>query len=137
MKKSLETLRNEALDALQCDDLFVDMVNELDSYMGYADGFRAYPMDEINDLFCDTKVSDFLDKLAGDFCHTDDYMVDTIYGLSSTNDIAGLYRDNVDEEDLLDNIIEYCDEIWFYNNDFESLIMAIVNYDDEQNTLTA
>ena len=100
-------LINAALRELKDnDDLFVDMVNELDSWDGYADGFRGYPMYELNDLFCDCKVSDFLDKLAPGFNHTDEYMIDTIYGLDSTNDIAGVYRNNVDAENLLDEIID-------------------------------
>lgn len=130
--KKYDALVNEALEMLKNDDeLFVDMVNELDSWNGFADGFRAYPMDEIDELFCDTKVSDFLDKLAPGFNHCDDYFVDSIYGIDSTDDITGLYRDNVDDGELLDNIIDNYNHLYFSDDDFQELIDAIVNYDED------
>lgn len=131
MKKALEMLNTD-------DELFVEMVNEMDSWNGFADGFRAYPMWELDDLFCDCKVSDFLDKLASGFNRHDEYMVDTIYGLDSTDDIVGLYRDNVDAGELLDNVIENWNHLYFSNDEFEDLITAIVNYsEDEDETETA
>ena len=125
INKAMEMLKNDG-------ELFVDMVNELDSWNGFADGFRAYPMWELDDLFCDCKVSEFLDKLADGFNLRDEYMVDTIYGLDSTNDVEGLYRDNVDEGKLLDNIIENMNHLYFSNSEFEDLVSEIVNYSEEQ-----
>lgn len=125
IKKALKMLNTDG-------ELFVDMVNELDSWDGFADGFRAYPMWELDDLFCDCKVSEFLGKLADGFNLRDEYMVDTIYGLDSTNDIEGLYRDNIDAGELLDNIIEYSNHLYFNNSEFEDLVSDIVNYSDEQ-----
>lgn len=133
MKKNYEALMNEALETLKNDgEIFVDMVNELDSWDGFADGFRCYPMWEIDDLFCDCKVSEFLDKLAPGFNHTDEYMVDTIYGLDSTDDIESVYRDHVDEGELLDRIIENANHIYFSDSDFEDLIDSIINYEEEE-----
>lgn len=125
--KTYEELKNEAIEALKNDDdLFVDMVNELDNWNGYADGFRAFPMYELDDLFCDCKVSEFLGKITSDFNLQDDYIVDTIYGLDSTDDIAGHYRDNVDEDDLLDHILSHVGQLDFWNHeDFKELIEAI------------
>lgn len=124
--KNYDVLVKEAIEELKNNDnLFVDMVNEVDSWNGYADGFRCYPMYELDDLFCGVTVSDFLDKLGRDFNHNDDYMVDTIYGLESTDDIVGVYRDNVDEGDLLDQIIEYANHLYFSDSDFEQLISDI------------
>ena len=129
----------KALDMIKTnDDLFVDLVNELDSWDGFADGFRGYPMYELNDLFCDTKVGDFLDMLASDFSHNDEYFIDTVYGLSSCDDLAAHYRDNVDDGELLDNIIDkynHLDLDWI-NADFSELIENIVNYDDDQDDET-
>lgn len=124
MKKALEMLNDDG-------ELFVEMVNELDAWNGFADGFRAYPMYELDDLFCDCKVSDFLNKLADGFDLHDEYMVDTIYGLDSTDDVETLYRDNVDSGELLDEIIDKYNHLYFYNDDFKDLIENIVNYDDE------
>lgn len=130
IKKALEMLNTDG-------ELFVDMVNELDSWNGFADGFRAYPMWELDDLFCDCKVSEFLDKLADGFNLRDEYMVDTIYGLDSTNDIESLYRNNVEAGELLDNIIEYSNHLYFNNSEFENLVSDIVNYSEEQETENA
>lgn len=125
VEKALDMLNNN-------DDLFVEMVNELDSWDGFADGFRAYPMWELDDLFCDCKVSDFLQKLAPGFDFRDEYMVDTIYGLDSTNDIAALYRDNVDVGELLDNVIDNYNHLYFSDSVFEALVNDIANYSEDQ-----
>ena len=125
VEKAIEELKDN-------DDLFVEMVNELDGWSGFADGFRAYPMYELDDLFSGCTVREFLNKLGRDFDHNDEYMVDTIYGLESTNDIVGLYRDNVAEGELLDNIINYANHIWFSDHDFEELVNSIVDYDEDE-----
>lgn len=126
-------LYNEALEALKNDDdLFVDMVQSADNWSGYADGFRAFPMDELDDLFCDIKLTDFLDKITSDFDRHDAYFVDTIYGIDSTDDIVALYRDNVFEDELLDYIIDKIDVLDFWGHeDFQTMIEAI-NQDDEE-----
>lgn len=127
-----DEMMNKAIKMLkEDDDLFVDMVNELDSWNGFADGFRVYPMYEIDELFAGCSFRDFLDKLGRDFDHNDEYMVDTIYGLESTNDPADVYRDNVDEGELLDNIIDNENHIYFNDSDFEELIQDIVNFEED------
>jgi len=117
-------LRNALIEELKNnDDLFVDMINELDSWNGFADGFRAYPMYELDDLFCDCKVSDFLEKITDSFNLHDEYMIDTIYGLDSTNDIVDHYRCNVWETDLLDGLMDRVDDLDFWNHeDFKEQI---------------
>lgn len=128
VEKAIEMLNDN-------DDLFIDMVNELDCYMGFADGFRAYSMWDLDDLFCDDKVSDFLKRIdMTSFNLNDEYFIDTIYGLQSCDDISTHYHDNVDTGELLDNIIQYYNHIYFNDSDFEELIDSIVNYsDDEEN----
>lgn len=121
-------LITEAIEELKNnDELFVDMVNELDSWNGFADGFRCYPMYELDELFGGCSLSEFLDKLGEDFNIRDNYIVDTIYGLESTDYPEDVYRDNVDEGELLDNIIEHVDDIYFSDCDFEELIRNIVD----------
>lgn len=132
MKKTIDELRAEALQALKEDDgLFVDMVNELDSYNGFADGFRCYRMDELDDLFCGVAVSDFLSKLCNGFDLRCEWFADTIWGLDSVDDITEHYRANVWEDELLDGIIDNAHRLWFSDSDFEELIQAIVDYDEE------
>lgn len=104
VKKAIEELKNN-------DELFVDMVNELDNWNGYADGFRAYSMCELDDLHHGMSLSDFLTRITEDFNINDDYFYYSIYGLESTDDIVELYRDNVSEEELFDElIVNYDDE---------------------------
>lgn len=130
--KKYEELMKQALQMLQDDgELFVDMVNELDGWNGYADGFRAWPMEELDDIFCGVTVSEFLQKLAPGFNLNDAYMVDTIYGLDSTDNVEDLYRNNVDEGELLDNIIENAGHLYFPDGDFEELITELASYDEE------
>ena len=123
-----EELKNKALEMIEeDDDLFVDMVFGLDSWNGFADGFRAFPMDELDDLFCGVSLIDFLRMIdKDDFNLNDEYFIDTIWGLQSTDDIAGHYHDNVDEEELIDGIIEYSNHLWFDDDDFEELINEII-----------
>ena len=132
-----KTMINQALEMLKDDDdLFCSMVDELDAWNGYADGFRCYDMSMIDELFCDMKVSDFLAKL-GDFNYREDYFYDSIYGIESTDDKTGLYRCNVDEEELLDRIIENASHLYFYDSEFEDLIESIVNYSEDDDETDA
>jgi hypothetical protein len=127
IKKALEELKND-------DDLFVDMIDELDSWNGYADGFRAWDMSEIDDFYSDCKASKLLDDMTGDFNKYDNYFYFSIYGLESTNSKVDLYRDNVDEGELLDNIMQNACNLDFWNHkDFKELIDEIDNYTEEEN----
>lgn len=118
MEQALEMLKSD-------DDLFCEMVEELDSWNGFADGYRCFPMWEIDEFFCDCKVSDFLDKLVNSFRHTDEFFFDSIYGIDSTNDRTDLYKSNTDEGEVLDNVIKYKNHLYFSNSDFESLLDEI------------
>ena len=123
---SYEDLKAKAVEMLKDnDDLFVDMVNELDGYNGFADGFRAYPMYEIDELHYGVSIGEFLDRLTNDFNHNDDYFYYSIYGLESTDDIAELYHDNVDEDELLEQLIEYYPHIFFSDSELEEIVEAL------------
>ena len=88
------------------EETFVRCVEELDSWNGFADGFRCFPMDQLDDLFYNCKVSEFLDQLdLSNFDLSDAYIVDTIYGLQSTNDVAEVYYDNLIVGDVIDELI--------------------------------
>lgn len=123
-EKTIELLNND-------DDLFIEMVDELDNYNGFADGFRGYPMYELDDLFCGCSVLDFLGKITDDFCKDDDYFVDTIYGIESTSDLAEHYHDNVDTDDLIDNLIDEYYSINIYDSDLDELIEQLADLDEE------
>ena len=125
MDKAVEMLKEN-------DELFCDMVNELDSWNGFADGYRAYPMDELDELFGGMNLTDFLNIITEDFNPHDEYFIDTIWGLESTDWLADHYRDNVDEEELLENIIENRSNLWINDNEFEELLDEIEEAGDEE-----
>lgn len=124
MTKALEMLENDG-------DLFVDMVDELDSWDGFADGYKVYSMDELDELFYNCKVSEFLSKLADGFDLNADYFADTIYGLESIEDKEEYYRDNFDCGDVLDNVINNYNHLYISDSEFDELIDAIVNYNED------
>ena len=125
MDKAVEMLKEN-------DDLFCEMVNELDSWNGFADGFRAFPMDELDELFGGMKLTDFLDIITTDFNPRENYFIETIWGLESTDWLADHYRSNVDEEELLENIIENRSNLWISDNEFEELLDEIEEAGDEE-----
>ena len=57
--------------------------------------------------------------------------MDTIYGLESTDSMTDIYRDNVDTGELLDEIIDKQNHIYFNDSEFEDLIDSIVNYSED------
>jgi hypothetical protein len=130
--KAMEMLRND-------DDIFCEAVNALDSWNGFADGFRCYSMYEIDDLFYGVKISDFLDKLSANFNHTDEYFYDTIYGIASTDSMAEVYRDNTDAGEVFDELLDKWDRVGFYGyNDFMAIMDDLnnENYDDADSNET-
>lgn len=135
----LEEMKDAALEMIKNDDdLFCSMIDELDSWNGCADCFRCYDMAELDDLCSGMKISDFLDSLTSSFCHNDEYFYYSVYGFESTDDKAALYRDNVYESDLLEEIIDNYNHLYFWNDEFKELIDAIVNYDgDSEESVTA
>ena len=128
-----EEMMDKAVEMLkENDELFCDTVNELDSWNGFADGYRAYPMYELDELFGHMNLTDFLDIITEDFRPSDKYFIETIYGLESTDWIADHYRANVDEEELLENIIENRSHLWINDNEFEELLDEIEEAGDEE-----
>lgn len=124
VEKAISMLNND-------DDLYCDMVDSLDSWDGYADGYRAYEMEELNDLCYGMTASELIHELTGDFNINDNYFYWSIYGLESTDDKAELYRNNTSSGEVFDNILENYSHIYFYNKDFENLIKSIIEYREE------
>ena len=116
------------------DEIFVRCVEELDAWNGFADGFRCYPMDQLDELFYNCKVSEFLDQLdLSNFDLSDSYIVDTIYGLQSTNDVAEVYYDNLIVGDVIDELISTYGNIdlkWI-DSELDELVGMIDNQDYE------
>lgn len=134
MTKYSEMIQRATEELKNNDDLFIGCVDELDSWDGFADGFRAWDMSEIDEFYCDCKASKLLEDMTGDFNKYDNYFYFSIYGLESTDDKVDLYRSNVDEGELLDNLIDnynHLDINWI-DSDFDELLDEIVNYEEEE-----
>ena len=124
-------LYNEALDMLKNDgDLFCQLINELDAWDGFADGYRCEYMDCLDEFFSGN-VLDLLTKIDySDFSPFDDFVVFTIYGIISVNDELEWYRDHFTEEEVLDHLIHVInssEHIYIDNYDFKELIQSIVD----------
>lgn len=117
---------------LEDDEIFINAIDELDAWNGYADGFRVYPMDELDELFYDTKLSDFLNMLTKGFDLNDDYFIDTIYGIESTNDKADVYHDNVEIDDLIDNLIENYNHIRGIDPELDELLGNYIDIEADE-----
>lgn len=134
-RKTIEELKAQALETLKNnDDIFVQCVDELDNWSGFADGFRCYSMSELDDFYCDCKVSKLLSDITSDFNLNDDYFYFSVYGLESCNDVAELYRDKVWESELLDELIDKYNhlDINYIDSDFDELLETIVTFDNEE-----
>ena len=97
---------NAALEALEDDDTFVNACNALDSYDGFMNDARCYPMGELDELLGEMKPSEVLSKVTQEFDINDDYFYFSIYGLESTDDMADVYRDEHTNEEVLDALID-------------------------------
>ena len=97
---------NTALDALEDDDTFINACNALDSYNGFMNDTRCYPMWELDELLGETKPSEVLRQATQDFNINDDYFYFSVYGLESTDDMADVYRSEHTNEEVLDELID-------------------------------
>ena len=119
-------MKNTTYNYNDIESLFngLNIDDQIAIYNQYVDDMRLdnyiYYMSDIDDLFYDMKISDFLSKLAHDFCPNDDYIVDTIFGLSSTalpyDDYIVDIMDDVFYEWITENYhyFDYIDEIVAY-----------------------
>lgn len=88
------------------DDSIIWMWNDYQDTIRGDD--RIYPMYELNDFFCDTKVSDFLNAIdTGNFDLNDDYFYYSIWGVRTISDIY----DVIDVDELADYIEDTQDDL--------------------------
>ena len=118
INKLIEMLKND-------DDLFIECVEELDNWNGYADGYRAWEMGLLDEFYHDRKASDLLNDMTADFCKNDAFFYFSIWGLESCSDKAELYRDNTDEGELLDNIIDNINHLNITNSEFVEMLEEV------------
>ena len=93
-------------------DSFSNVCEDLDSYDGFLDGNRIYPMDELDDLLYDKKPSEVLQMVDTDnFNYNDDFFYyDEIYGIRSTNEKD--YSNYVDYSDVFEKLINDYNQVF-------------------------
>lgn len=112
MANKYEIIKNWIENIGDNDDL-ISVVRQVNSYDGSLEEYNCYDMSELDDLFCDCKVSEFLQKLAPNFDLNADAFQDTIYGLESVaiSDVAEEIRNNSEEvAEAIENNID--NNIW-------------------------
>ena len=135
MTKYSELIEKAVAALEENDELFIRCVDELDSWMGFCDGFRVFNMYELNDLYIDRPVSALLEDIGENhFSLSDEYFVDTIYGLKSIDDKYQEYLDNTDEGEVLDNLLDNYDniDIKWIDEDFDRLLQEIIETRDSE-----
>lgn len=111
MASKYEVIKNWLENIADNDDI-ISVVRQVNGYDGSLEEYVFYDMDELDDLFCGVKLTDFLSKLAPNFNHGDDGFIDTYMGLESCSeqDIVDEIKNNIEEvaeaiENNLDNNI--------------------------------
>lgn len=130
-----QELINRAIEMLDNDDsIFVEAVNELDSYNGFADGWRCEPMDFFDDYFSGQTPSEILQSLSSDFDIRDNYFYCGIYGVESTDYPEDLYRNNTDSGEVFDELLDHWNSVNIYDSEFNEIMDSLYNedYDDEE-----
>ena len=130
--KYYSELVKKALELLQDDEIFVEAVDELDSWNGFADGYRVFSMDELDELYYDCKATKLLNDICwGEFDLRDNYFADTIYGLVSLDDKAAYYRDHTTPEEVFDELKENYYHLSL-NSDLEEIFDELDNYSEDE-----
>ena len=113
MASKYEIIKNWIEDIADDNDI-IQLVRQVNSWDGSLEEYNFYYMDELDELFCDVKLTDFLSKLAPNFYHGDDGFLDTVYGIESCSihKVADDIKDNIDEvaEAIADTMEE--SDIW-------------------------
>lgn len=119
MRRTDEELRNEMIELLEADDeLFIEMVNEVNNWNGAFDEARAYSMDELDEILYGLSPTEVIEALGDDFNINNDFFYDTIWGLESTDYLEEHYRDEVDVNDLVYEIEENFRHLECTDSDF-------------------
>ena len=126
-------LKQMALDILKEDDIiFEKCVDEVIRWDGTFADYEVFSMDELDEMFYGCSLTDFLNKVDKDsFNLSDDYWTyDNQGNIISLDDKAEYYRDNVDEGELLDKLLDeyYHLDIHFIDSELDDILNDIVNY---------
>ena len=113
MASKYEIIKNWIEDIADDSDI-IQLVRQVNSWDGSLEDYDFLYMDELDELYGEMKLTDFLSKLAPDFNYSDDGFRATIYGIESCSihDVADDIKDNIDEVvEAITNAMEE-DDIW-------------------------
>ena len=113
MASKYEIIKNWIEDIADDSDI-IQLVRQVNSWDGSLEDYEFFDMDELDELYGEMKLTDFLSELAPDFNYSDDGFRATIYGIESCSihDVADDIKDNIDEVvEAITNAMEE-DDIW-------------------------
>ena len=113
MASKYEIIKNWIEDIADDSDI-IQLVRQVNSWDGSLEDYDFFYMDELDELYGEMKLTDFLSELAPDFNYSDDGFRATIYGIESCSihDVADDIKDNIDEVvEAITNAMEE-DDIW-------------------------
>ena len=112
-------------------DSFSRVCEKLDSYDGFLDDNRCYPMDELDDLLCGKKPSEVLQMVDTDnFNYNDDYFYYDIHGIRSTDEKE--YFNDVDYSEVFERLTDnYQIFNYRYGNDYCILFNDVDNINSQ------
>ena len=117
-------------------DSFSQVCEELDSYDGFLDDNRCYPMDELDDLLCGKKPSEVLQMVDTDnFNYADNYFYYDDGCLCSTNEKD--YSNYVDYSDVFEELINDYNHVFTrnYGHEYHQLfedVYDITKWDEDE-----
>lgn len=98
MANKYEIIKNWIENIGDNDDL-ISVVSSVNSWNGALEEYNFYWMDDLDELFGEMRLTDFLDKLAPNFNTGHDGFKCTIYGIESCDivDVVNDIKDNAEE----------------------------------------
>ena len=122
MASKYEIIKNWIEDIADDNDI-IQLVRQVNSWDDSLEDYDFFDMYELDKLYGEMKLTDFLSKLAPDFNYSDDGFRVTIYGIESCSihDVADDIKDNIDEVvKAITNAMEE-DDIWIHSSLEEKL----------------
>ena len=113
-------------------DSFSQVCEELDSYDGFLDDNRVYPMDEFDDLLGGKKPSEVLQMVdTNNFNYNDDYFYFNVYGICSTDEKE--YFNDVDYSEVFEKLTDNYGKLfnYRYGNDYCILFNDVDNINSQ------
>lgn len=132
-----ELISNLIEEKLNEDDIFEAVALEMDDYEGSLNDSRCFPMYDLDEILGEKKPSEVVEMLTSDFDSNDDYFYFSIYGLESTDSPVDVYRNEIDNDEMVDWLETYgLRGITVNDDEFSELVEMLCDetYDEEDMT---